>query len=99
MTAMRALVLVVAVALIAVLVLVLTAGEHVAPLTPLEARAFRFLEAHAGSVVPRETLEREVWGLHQDVESEAVPVAIRQLRKKLGPHRDLLETIRSVEML
>jgi len=76
--------------------LVLRAGEHVVRLTPIESRAFRYLASRAGTVVRREALEQDVWGIHPEVSSEAVPVALRGLRKKLGPHRELLETVRSV---
>lgn len=68
-------------------------GEQVT-LTPTEARALQFLLERAGQVVLRTTLERDVWGFATGTRSEAVPVALRGLRKKLGPHGRRLETLR-----
>jgi len=76
--------------------LVLRIGSHQARLTPTEARALRYLLEHVGAVVARRTLETDVWGFRAGVVSEAVPVAVRQLRKKLGPYGARLQTIRGV---
>jgi tetratricopeptide (TPR) repeat protein len=61
-------------------------------LTQLEVDVLRYLLERPGQVVARENLEREVWGFRAGTRSEAVPVAMRRLRKKLG---DLLVTVRS----
>ena len=63
-----------------------------AVLTGHEGEVVAFLAESLGEVVPREVLEQEVWKLHPSVRSEAVPVAMRRLRKKLG--REALQTVR-----
>ena len=63
-----------------------------AVLTGHEGEVVAFLAGHLGQVVSRERLEREVWGMHDAVQSEAVPVAMRRLRKKLG--REAIVTVR-----
>ena len=59
------------------------AGSDIFPLTPREAEALAYLAERADTVVSRERLERDVWGFHPGVRSEAVPVAMRRLRSKL----------------
>ncbi|MBX2796477.1 MAG: winged helix-turn-helix domain-containing protein [Myxococcales bacterium] len=61
-------------------------------LTGHEAEAVTHLARHLGEVVDRSALEREVWGMSAATRSEAVPVAMRRLRKKLGP--EALVTVR-----
>ncbi len=52
-------------------------------ISALEAEVLRCLAGRAGQVVTRALLEREVWGYSRAVRSEAVPVAMRRLRRKL----------------
>ncbi|MES2643723.1 MAG: winged helix-turn-helix domain-containing protein [Myxococcota bacterium] len=61
-------------------------------LTRLEGETLRYLLARVGEVVPRARLEVAVWGFTPGVRSEAVPVAMRRLRQKLGA--GVLETVR-----
>lgn len=61
-------------------------------LTQLEVDALRYFVERAGNVVTREQLEREVWRFGPGARSEAVPVALRRLRKKLG--EGVLTTVR-----
>ncbi|MCK6522094.1 winged helix-turn-helix domain-containing protein [Myxococcota bacterium] len=63
-------------------------------LTQLEVDALRYLAARRGTTVSRERLERDVWGFRPGARSEAVPVAMRRLRTKLGA--DGLITVRGV---
>jgi hypothetical protein len=63
------------------------------PLTPLEFSLMRYLYEHEGSAVSRESLLRDVWGRMYDVGSNVVDVVVRSLRKKLGAHADLIETV------
>jgi len=72
---------------------VLSGPDGEASLTQLECDAIRFLAAAAGEVVPRRSLERDVWGFRAGTRSEAVPVAMRRLRAKIG---DALFTVRGV---
>ena len=58
-------------------------GGDVVRLTAREAEALTYLAARSGDVVPRTELERDVWGLHERVQSNAVPVAISRLRQKI----------------
>jgi hypothetical protein len=67
-------------------------GQRV-PLTPLEFSVMRYLHEHEGSAVGRESLLREVWGHKYDVGSNVVDVIVRCLRKKLGNHAGLIETV------
>jgi tetratricopeptide (TPR) repeat protein len=61
-------------------------------LTQLEVDALRYFVERAGDVVTREQLERDVWRIASSARSEAVPVALRRLRKKLGD--GVLATVR-----
>jgi DNA-binding response OmpR family regulator len=69
-------------------------GETVADLTDREFRLLHFLMAHVGQVVSRERLLSEVWGLDFDPRSNVVDVAIRRLRRRLGPDAPI-ETVRN----
>jgi hypothetical protein len=63
------------------------------PLTPLEFSLVRYLYEREGSAVSRESLLRDVWGRTYDVGSNVVDVVVRSLRKKLGAHAGLIETV------
>jgi transcriptional regulator/AAA ATPase-like protein len=63
------------------------------PLTPLEFSLMRYLYEHEGSAISRESLLRDVWGRQYDVGSNVVDVVVRSIRKKLGSHADLIETV------
>ena len=52
-----------------------------------------FLRNH-GIVLTRDQIMSGVWGYDFDGESRTVDVHIRTLRAKLGPHADLVETVR-----
>lgn len=69
-------------------------GETVADLTDREFRLLHFLMAHVGQVISRERLLSEVWGLDFDPRSNVVDVAIRRLRRRLGPDAPI-ETVRN----
>ncbi len=63
----------------------------------LSAREFAVLEAllqRPGAVLSRAQLEDRLYGWGDAVESNAVPVYIHQLRKKLGP--DFIQSMRGV---
>jgi two-component system OmpR family response regulator len=66
---------------------------------PLQAREFRLLEClmlHAGQVVTRAMLLKEVWGYHFDPQTNVVDVHMSRLRTKLdeGCAVPLLHTVR-----
>jgi two-component system, OmpR family, response regulator len=65
----------------------------------LTAREFALLEyliANAGTVVTRETLLKDVWGLGFDPGTNVVDVCIRYLRRKIdeGESKPLIQTVR-----
>ena len=67
-------------------------GQRV-PLTPLEFSVMSYLHEHEDSAVGRESLLRDVWGHKYDTGSNVVDVVVRALRKKLGQHASMIETV------
>jgi hypothetical protein len=67
-------------------------GQRV-PLTPLEFSVMSYLHEHEDSAVGRESLLRDVWGHKYDVGSNVVDVVVRALRRKLGQHGSMIETV------
>jgi two-component system phosphate regulon response regulator PhoB len=65
-------------------------------LTPIEFRLLATLTARLGRVQPRERLLADVWGNGADMETRTLDTHVKRLREKLGPARDLLETVRGV---
>ena len=64
--------------------------------TATELRLLHFLASHPGRVFTRDHLLSRVIGEGAFVVDRNIDVHIRAVRKKLGPHRDLIETIRGV---
>ena len=71
-------------------------GDPVPPhLTPTERRLLETLQTRAGQVLSRTELVASV--LEDTMASErTIDVHIRALRRKLGEHADLIETVRGV---
>jgi hypothetical protein len=67
-------------------------GRRVA-LTPLEFSVIHYLHEREGKAVNREWLLQDVWGHKYAVGSNVVDVVIRGLRKKLGDHANMIETV------
>jgi two-component system, OmpR family, phosphate regulon response regulator PhoB len=65
-------------------------------LTPIEFRLLVTLTARLGRVQPRERLLADVWGNAPDLETRTLDTHVKRLREKLGPARELLETVRGV---
>jgi two-component system, OmpR family, phosphate regulon response regulator PhoB len=65
-------------------------------LTPIEFRLLVTLTARLGRVQPRERLLADVWGNGADLETRTLDTHVKRLREKLGPARELLETVRGV---
>ena len=63
-------------------------------LTALEFKLLVLLMARAGRVQSREQLLDDVWGLSPETQTRTVDTHVKRLREKLGPARDLLETVR-----
>lgn len=64
--------------------------------TATELRLLHFLASHPGRVFTRSRLLSKVFGDDSFVIDRNIDVHIRSIRKKLGAHRDLIETIRGV---
>lgn len=65
-------------------------------LTPTEFRLLHLLASHPGRAFSRSQLLSRVIGESAYVLDRNIDVHIRALRQKLGEHRDLIETVRSV---
>ena len=65
-------------------------------LTATEFRLLHFLACHPGRVFTRDHLLTRVIGEDAIVIDRNIDVHVRAIRKKLGNHRDLVETIRGV---
>ncbi len=65
-------------------------------LTPLEFRLLSTFVHRAGRVQSRERLLTDVWEMSSELETRTVDTHVKRLREKLGPARDLLETVRGV---
>lgn len=73
--------------------LVTRAGEPV-PLAPREWALLEALALRPGAIVSKERLEELLYPMGEEVESNAVEVAVSRLRKKLGA--DVVETVRGL---
>ena len=64
--------------------------------TATEMRLLHFLASHPGRVFTRDQLISRAIGAHAVVLERNIDVHVRALRKKIGPHRDRIETVRGV---
>jgi two-component system phosphate regulon response regulator PhoB len=67
-----------------------------AKFTATEFRLLHFLAAHPGRAFSRDELLSRVIGEHATVTDRNIDVHVRMIRQKLGPHRELVETVRGV---
>ncbi len=58
-------------------------SDDIIPLTPLEAKALKYLLEHRGKVISRKELLQKVWDVDPDVETRTVDNFIARLRKYL----------------
>jgi len=65
------------------------------PMTVAELRLLEVLASTPGRVWSRQALLAEAWP-EGDVQLRTIDVHVRRLREKLGPHADLIETVRGV---
>lgn len=70
-------------------------GESVV-FTATELRLLHFLAAHPGRVFTRDQLLSRAIGDHAVVIDRNIDVHVGAIRRKLGPYRELIETIRGV---
>lgn len=64
--------------------------------TATEFKLIHFLAHHPGWVFTRDHLLSKVVGQENFIVDRNIDVHIQAVRKKLGPHRDLIETIRGI---
>ncbi len=64
--------------------------------TATELRLLHFLASHPGRVFTRDHLLSRVIGEHAVVIDRNIDVHVRAIRKKIGAHRGLIETVRGV---
>lgn len=83
--------------------LVVDAGRHqvivdgeLGTFTATEFRLLHFLMSHPGRVFTRDQLVQNSIGTQAVVLDRNIDVHIRSIRKKIGPYRDLIETVRGV---
>ncbi len=74
-------------------------GERVLDLRRREWAVLDALAARAGQIVPRETLQSEVFGYDDPVGPNAIEVNITRLRGKLAPDGPAIRTVRGVGYL
>jgi two-component system phosphate regulon response regulator PhoB len=71
-------------------------GETVLELTATEFRLLAHLMQTKGRVQTREILLDRVWGYSFEGYSRTIDTHIRRIRKKLGAHQNLIETVRGI---
>jgi len=73
-------------------------GTREVELSAREYDLLEFLARHVGEVVSKETLFEKVWGYDFEVESDAIKVYVRYLRRKLNAsgEPDLIHSVRGV---
>jgi DNA-binding response OmpR family regulator len=59
----------------------LQVGDHIFPLTLMEANVLRYLIQHEGKPVSRKSMIEEVWGLHEDTDTRPIDNFIVRLRR------------------
>ena len=63
-------------------------------LTALEFKLLGTFMSRVGRLQTRSALLRDVWNLSGELQTRTVDTHIKRLREKLGPGRDLIETVR-----
>jgi two-component system phosphate regulon response regulator PhoB len=71
-------------------------GSDSIELTPTEFRLLHFLASHPGRVFTRDQLLSRAIGEDAMVIDRNIDVHVRAIRKKLGVHQSMVETIRGV---
>ena len=75
---------------------IVTIDDELVNFTATEFRLLHFLASHPGRVYSRDQIIGKVIGDDVIVIDRNIDVHIRSVRKKLGPYRDLIETVRGV---
>ncbi len=71
-------------------------GGQETELTPLELGILKFLSAHPGETVPRESLLNALWGISYSGTTRTIDTRMAALRQKLGASGALIETVYGV---
>lgn len=71
-------------------------GEPAQPLTIRELGLLKIFAKHPGEVLARADILNSVWGMDYAGGTRTLDQHIVQVRRKLGPSGDLIETIRGV---
>lgn len=71
-------------------------NDESVPFTATQFRLLHFLASHPGRVFTRAQLLSRVIAEGAIVSDRNIDVHLKAIRKKLGPHRDLIDTIRGV---
>ena len=69
-------------------------GADEVALTALEFKLLATFMSRVGRLQTRSALLRDVWNMSADLQTRTVDTHIKRLREKLGPGRDLIETVR-----
>jgi DNA-binding response OmpR family regulator len=72
-----------------------TDGRRV-DLTPLEFDLLCYLLDREGTAVDRRAILRDVWGTDWTGGSNVIETVVSALRRKLGPHAEMIETVRGL---
>jgi DNA-binding response OmpR family regulator len=65
-------------------------------LTPKEFEVVHYLRERTGDTVSRLELLGAIWGYEDELGSNVVDAVIHTLRRKLGSHADMIQTVRGV---
>jgi two-component system phosphate regulon response regulator PhoB len=71
-------------------------GGDLLDLTALEFKLLHHFLSRPGRVQSREQLLADVWGVTSPLETRTVDTHVMRLRDKLGPAREMVETVRGV---
>ena len=71
-------------------------GDEVVPLTLTEFKLLHFLASHPGVAYGRYDLLDRIGDSEEVVTDRTIDVHVRNLRRKLGAHEDMVETVRGV---
>lgn len=74
-------------------VLYTDSGQEISDLTSIEFKLLMLFASHPEEVVLRDQILNEVWGEDVHVYSRSVDTHVSKLRKKLGPHSELIESV------
>src|SRR6266481_3660605 len=69
-------------------------GAEEIGLTALEFKLLATFMSRVGRLQTRGTLLRDVWGVSGELQTRTVDTHVKRLREKLGPGRDMVETVR-----